>query len=98
VQTHAEVDWTIRERVVYGQRGSGSSSGRREGDEEGIPLRIDLDAAVCIDGLADDTTVLGQRLGEAGRPNFVQEPRRSLYVGEEEGDVPVGKSLRTGRG
>jgi hypothetical protein len=60
-------------------------SGRREGDEEGISLRVDLDAAVASEGLAQHAPVLGEgvrvRLAE-----LRQQPRRALDVREEEGD------------
>ena len=35
----------------------------REGDEEGVPLCIDLDSALGGEGLADHAAVLGESLG-----------------------------------
>ena len=63
------------------------SAGRgRKREEEGVPLRVDLDSAFPVARRADDLTVLGKN----GRVDLlaerVQEPRRALDVGEEEGD------------
>ena len=59
---------------------------RREGEEERIPLRVDLDAALRATCLANDAPVLGESIGVRLRAELVQQLRRSLDVGEEEGD------------
>jgi hypothetical protein len=61
---------------------------RREGDEEGVALRVDLDAAVAGEGLAQRAPVLRERLRIALCSQLVQELGRALHVGEEEGDRP----------
>ena len=58
----------------------------REGDEESVALRIDFDASVASARLADDPSVLGERLCVGCRSELVQEPRRAFDVGEKEGD------------
>jgi hypothetical protein len=57
----------------------------RESDEEGIPLGIDLDAPVGRKGVAKCAAVLGQRVGIA-RAQLLEQPGRTLDIGEEEGD------------
>ena len=59
---------------------------RREGEEEGVALRIDLDAALGGACLTDHSAVLGERLCVALGAELVQQPRRALDVREEEGD------------
>ena len=68
-----------------------ASGARREGDEEGVALRVDLDAAVAREGLAQDAAVLGERLCVGLAPELVQQPGRALDVGEEEGDGSGGE-------
>ena len=58
----------------------------REREEEGVTLRIDLDPALPGAGLADDAAVLGERIGVGLGAELVQELRRALDVGEEEGN------------
>ena len=58
----------------------------REREEEGVTLRIDLDATFSGARLPDDAAVLGERLGVALGAERVQELRRALDVGEKESD------------
>ena len=69
-----------------GRRGGERSRRGREREEEGVTLRVDLDPALRGTGLADDAAVLGERIGVALGAERVQQPRRALDVGEEEGD------------
>jgi hypothetical protein len=72
--------------------GSGKGGGRAaENVEEGISLRVNLDAAVGTERIAQETVVLGQGLGVALGTELVQEPGRALDVSEEEGDRAGGK-------
>ena len=71
---------------------------RREGEEEGVALRVDLDAAVASARLADDAAVLGERLRVGLGAELVQQPRRALDVGEEEGDGAGGGRQGEGDG
>ena len=62
-----------------------------EGDEEGVPLRIDLDAAVRRARIPHHPPVLGERVRIRLGAELVQKPRRALDVGEEEGDRAGGE-------
>ena len=62
-----------------------SFGGARKRDEEGIPLRVDLDARVLRERIPQDPPVLGEEVGIC-RAVLLEEPRRALDVGEEEGD------------
>ena len=57
-----------------------------EGEEERVALRVDLDPAFGRARLAHDGAVLGESVGVRVRAELVQELRRALDVGEEEGD------------
>ena len=54
--------------------------------EERVSLRVHLDAAVGSKRLADHPAVLGERLRVRLRAELVQQFRRALDVGEQEGD------------
>lgn len=58
----------------------------RKGDEEGVPLRVDLDAAVGVERLAQDAAMLAECLRVVLGTQLVEQLRRPLDVGEEEGD------------
>ena len=61
-----------------------------EGNEEGVSLRINLMTAMAGDRGADQAAVLGQDLRVAPSQRLDQ-PRRTLDIGEQEGDYPIGK-------
>jgi hypothetical protein len=63
-------------------------AGPIERDEEGIPLRVDLVAAVPIEHLPQELAVILQQVAVLLGAEVSQEPRRSLDVGEQEGDSP----------
>ena len=86
VQTDAQVDAAVREGVGDRLGGSYSAWSGREGEEEGVSLGVHLDAVLGRARLADDASVLGERVCVGLRAEFVEERRRSLYVGKEEGD------------
>ena len=69
---------------------------RREGDEEGVALRVDLDSAVRGERLAQDPAMLGERLARiAPRPVRASsrvEPSTSV---NRKVTVPEGRSRRT---
>jgi hypothetical protein len=75
------------------ERGLQRSLRGREGEEERVSLRVHLDAALCGACLADQPPVLRKRLCVRLGTEVVQEPCRSLDVGEEEGDR-AGRKLR----
>ncbi len=86
VDAHAHADLAFGERVLRLPRRLEGAGRGWEGDEEGVPLRIDLDATVAGDGLAQDVTMLPERLCIPVGAQLVQELRRPLHVGEQEGD------------
>ena len=57
----------------------------RESDEEGVALRVDLDAAVAPECLAQNAAVFSERLRIA-IAELLHQPRRAFDVGEEERD------------
>ena len=61
-----------------------------EGNEEGVALRVDLDPAVRGKSFPQNAPMLGERLRVRFRAEVVQQLRRPLDIGEEEGD----RSLR----
>ncbi len=62
-----------------------------EGVEEGVSLRVHLDAVVRGARLADHPPMLGQCPGVGLFPQLVQQPGRALHVREEEGDGAGGE-------
>ena len=56
-----------------------------EGDEEGVALGIDLVAAVRFEGRPQQALMLREHLS-IPLPQLLDESRRPLDVGEEEGD------------
>ena len=75
-----------RQRGLRLARGGDGSRRGRKGDEEGVALGVDLDAAVGGEGVAQEAAVLGQRIGVALGAEGVEQLRRALDVGEQEGD------------
>jgi len=58
----------------------------REGHEERVALRVDLDATIVGKRLPKDATMLGERLRVMLAAELPQEPSRALDVRKEEGD------------
>ena len=79
------------------QRSSCAGSGRdrvgsaREGDEEGVALRVDLDAVRLLEGRAERSAMRAEQIGVGGSV-LTQQPRRAGDIGEEKGDGPGRKS------
>jgi hypothetical protein len=63
-----------------------STRRRRESNKEGIPLRIDLDAAIRAERFAQDAAMLHQGRRILNGAQAVQQLRRTLNVREEEAD------------
>ena len=78
--------WPVGERVRHRLRGGYGSWCRGEGEEERVSLGVHLDAALITTRLPDDAAVLGELLRVRLRAELMQEPRRALHIGEEEGD------------
>jgi hypothetical protein len=78
-----------------GERCSGGECSRsgREGEEKGVALGVDLDAALRAARRADHPAMLGKRLCVALRPELVQELGRAFDVGEEESDGAAGEII-----
>ena len=80
-----------RQRLLGFAGGLEGSRRRGKRDEEPIPLRVNLDAAVPPERLPQDASMLREHRRVSIRTELVQEPRRALDVGEEEGDSSVGQ-------
>ena len=63
VDAHADPDRPGGERLLGRCRRAQRTGRGGKGDEEGIPLRVDLDAAVDAERGAQDAAVLRERLG-----------------------------------
>ena len=86
VEADAHVDLTGCERVRQRSRSCESAGRGRKREEEGVALRVDLDPAFPAHASRTISPVLAERLRVDLRAELVQEPRRALDVGEEEGD------------
>ncbi len=85
VDAHAHAHPPGRERPLCFSGRRHGAAGRLEGDEEGIALGAELDAAVVVDRLAQYPVMLCEQ-DVVGGPELVQQPCRTLDVGEEECD------------
>ena len=85
VQTHPNNDRAVFEGVPRFRGSRNCIGGARKRDEEGIPLSVDLDARVPRECVPQYPSVLGEQVG-IGCPMLLEEPRRALDIGEEEGD------------
>ncbi len=88
MQAHPHRDRAGREHLLPRDRGRDRACRRREGDEERVTLRVDLDAAVRCEHGTQRATVLGQRLGVRIGPELLQQARRALDVREQERHRP----------
>ena len=93
VQADADTDRSFEERVLAGERGGRGSRRGREGDEEGVALRVHLDATMRRESHAQYPPVLCERLRVGVGSKRVQQPRRALHVGEEKRDG-AGRQVR----
>jgi hypothetical protein len=91
VNSDADADRAARKPCARGSRRCERAGCGREGDEERVALRVDLDSAVRPERLADDASVLGKRLGVAFRAQLVEQLGRPFHVREEERDSARGK-------
>ena len=94
--THAQGD-SLRP-LVRGQDGLGGSGGRdpraraAKDDEEGIALGFDLDPARVGKGLAQQFVVHRENLAVAVAAEALEQPRRALDIGEQEGHRARGQA------
>jgi hypothetical protein len=85
MQPHAYPDRPAAECILPRLRARDGVRGAWKGDEERVALRVDLDASVSLERLAECAPVLREHVGVL-LPELLQEPRRALDVGEEKGD------------
>ena len=97
VQADTHGDRAGGERIGEGRRRRECSRCGRKGEEEGIALSVDFDPALRGTRLADHTAMLGERVGVGPGAELVQQTRRALDVGEEEGDSARGEVATHGR-
>jgi hypothetical protein len=88
VQSDPDLDRPV-ERLLGLRRRRERIGSTRKGDEEGVPLRVDFNAAVGGERLAQQPSVLGESVG-VGVAELVKQPRRPLDVREQEGDGAAG--------
>ena len=86
VQADADTDRSFEQRVLAGERGGRGSRRGREGDEEGVALRVHLDATMRRESHAQYPPVLCERLRVGVGTKRVEQPRRALHIGEEKRD------------
>ena len=96
VQTDAHPDRTALEALGDSASRRQRTGRRRERDEEGVALRIDLDPALPAEGLAQDTSMLCQCPRVRIRPQLVKQAGRAFHVAEQEGDGASGEVARHG--
>ena len=83
VESHADADRPVEKRRLPVGRSGDRVGGARERDEERIPLRVHLDAAMPCERVPQHTAVLAQQL-RVVLAVLEEQPRRALYVREEE--------------
>jgi hypothetical protein len=90
VQAHADADRPRLERSLPVDSRGKRIRGLREGDEERVSLRVDLDATVPAEALTQRLSMLAKHI-RVCITELAQQPRRPLDVREEEGDGPGGQ-------
>jgi hypothetical protein len=100
VHPHPHLDFSLGAAPVRGgkarlRRDRGVERGPRavEDGEERVALAIDSPAAGCGEGLADQAVMDCQELAVPVAAERLQQLRRALDVGEDEGDGAGGKRL-----
>ena len=83
VDPDPHADGAALERLAPVGRGGDRVRRPREGDEEGVSLRVHLHPAVLGEGGPQRTPVVGEQLDVRGAV-LLEQPRRALDVGEEE--------------
>jgi hypothetical protein len=90
VEPHPDAHLPVGERLLTLERRRGCVGRTREGDEERVPLGVDLDAAVARERLAQRAPVLCEHRGVAVA-ELMEQSRRALDISKEEGDGPLGE-------
>ena len=91
VESHTDLDHATGQRPLGLHRRRDGLRGPCEREEERVALGVDLCTSVGGDGFPDDATMLGQGV-RVGVSEVAQQPRRTLDVGEQEGDL-AGRKL-----
>jgi hypothetical protein len=86
MEPDAHADRPLRQRREARACRVSRAGGGRERDEEGVALRVDLDAIRGAERLAQQQSVLGQRVRVSVGPERLEQAGRALDVGEQEGD------------
>ena len=97
VQTHSHGDRPRRERPLPTGRSGDRPGGGRKGDEERIPLGVDLHTPFGDERIPQEAAVLGERLPVGVRPELLQEAGGALDVSEQERHRPRGQVPRHAR-
>src|SRR5215218_2337127 len=84
VDAEANADRSLSQSCLRLSRRLQRTRRRREGNEEGVSLRVDFDAAVGGESLADHASMLAERLRVTLRTELMQELRRAFDVSEDE--------------
>jgi hypothetical protein len=95
VQADPHADRTVLERRLRLPRGGDRLPRRGKGDEERVPLRVDLDPAVAAERVAQDPAMLRQRAG-IGAAELGEQPRRASTSVKRNVTVPLGSSAMPG--
>jgi hypothetical protein len=85
VDPHADANRRRRERPLRVGRRVDGVPRTSERAEERVTLRVDLDAAVRLDGLAHEAAVFRERV-RVSLAQVLEQARRPLDVGEEQRD------------
>jgi hypothetical protein len=85
VKAHPQAYRSVGQRTTGFVCGGNRGAGAGESDEEGVPLGVDFDAVVACDRCADEAPVFGESSGILVA-ELLEQARRALDVGEEEGD------------
>ena len=86
VQANPHSDRAQGEALGEGRSRCDRARSRREGEEKGVSLGVDLDPAFSSACRPDHAAALGEGLCVGLGAQLVQQPGRALHVGEEEGD------------
>src|SRR3954447_15216725 len=95
---HAQLDafrpLVLRERALAGAYRRDRRARAAEDDEEGVALGVDLDPARLAERLAQEPAVRAQHLAVAVTAERLEQARRALDVGEQEGHRARGQGGR----
>ncbi|HEY2937173.1 MAG TPA: hypothetical protein VGJ25_11280 [Gaiellaceae bacterium] len=90
VQADANANRAAAEQPLRLDGGGRSIPGTCERDEEGVALRVDLDAAVRRERVPEQVAMPRKRVG-VGVAELAEKSRRALDVGEQQGDGAGGQ-------